>query len=85
MGIVRIATVFPFFHARVSRTLVQIYHEISPTPSAILNRALLTNHVRDSRCGYRVLDGEDNYFGFGVPSTVLDNLECKGLLRTFCY
>ena len=33
----------------VSRTLAQIYHQITPTPSPVLARALLTHHARDPR------------------------------------
>jgi serine protease AprX len=31
----------------VSRTLAQIYHQITPTPTPVLARALLTHHARD--------------------------------------
>lgn len=60
----------------VSRTLAQIYHEITPSPSPVLARALLTHHARDPRSGLRVPDGEENYLGFGVPATVPYCLEC---------
>lgn len=60
----------------VSRTLAQIYHEITPTPSPVLARALLTHHARDPRSGLRVPDGEENFLGFGLPATVPYCLEC---------
>ena len=60
----------------VSRTLAQIYHQITPTPSPVLARALLTHHARDPRNGGRVPDGEENFFGFGRPAPVPYCLEC---------
>ena len=50
----------------VSRTLAQIYHQITPTPSPVLARALLTHHARDPRTKQRVPDGDENFFGFGL-------------------
>ena len=61
----------------VSRTLAQIYHEITPTPSPVLARALLTHHARDPRTGGRVADGDENYFGFGRPMPPPYCLECS--------
>lgn len=60
----------------VSRTLAQVYHQITPTPSPVLARALLTHHARDPRSGQRVPDREENFFGFGLPDTVPYCLEC---------
>jgi serine protease AprX len=60
----------------VSRNLAQIYHQITPTPSPVLARALLTHHARDPRSGHRVPDGDENYFGFGLPATVPYCLQC---------
>lgn len=60
----------------VSRTLAQIYHQITPTPSPEMSRALLTHHARDPRSGLRVPDGEENYLGFGLPAVVPYCLEC---------
>ena len=45
----------------VSRTLAQIYHQVTPTPSAVLARALLTHHARDPRTALRVPDGDENF------------------------
>ena len=60
----------------VSRTLAQIYHYVTPRPSPVLARALLTHHSRDPRTGGRVPDGEEKYFGFGRPAPVPYCLEC---------
>ena len=60
----------------VSRTLAQIYHRINPTPSPVLARALLTHHARDPRNGQRVPDGQENFFGFGLPTNPPYCLEC---------
>jgi hypothetical protein len=60
----------------VSRTLAQIYHELTPTPSPTLARALLTHHSRDPRTGGRVPDREEDFLGFGLPATVPYCLEC---------
>lgn len=60
----------------VSRTLAQIYHRITPTPAPVLARALLTHHARDPRTQGRVPDGDENYFGFGLPAAVPVCLEC---------
>ena len=60
----------------VSRTLAHIYHRITPTPSPVLARALLTHHARDPRTAGRVPDGEENYFGFGLPTQLPYCLEC---------
>ncbi|MEW6776700.1 MAG: S8 family peptidase [Bdellovibrionota bacterium] len=60
----------------ISRSLAQVYHHITPTPSPVLARALLTHHASDPRTGGRVPDGEENYFGFGLPTSVPYCLEC---------
>lgn len=69
----------------VSRTLAQLYHQITPTPSPVLTRALLTHHARDPRSGTRVPDGEEDYFGFGLPSTTSYNLECTPHTATLIF
>lgn len=61
----------------VSSTLAQIYHQVTPTPSPVLARALLIHHARDPRTGSRVPDGDEDCFGFGRPSTAPDCLECS--------
>lgn len=60
----------------VSRTLAQIYHQIIPTPTPVLSRALLTHHAVDPRNGSRIPDGEENFFGFGLPTPLPYCLEC---------
>ncbi len=69
----------------VSRTLAQIYHQITPTPTPVLARALLTHHARDPRTGQRVLDGDENFFGFGMPATVPYCLECTSHTSTLVF
>jgi serine protease AprX len=69
----------------VSRTLAQIYHQITPVPSPVLARALLTHHARDPRTGNRVPDGEENFFGFGLPSPLPYCLECSAHTSTLVF
>lgn len=69
----------------VSRTLAQIYHQITPTPSPVLARALLTHHARDPRSGLRVPDGEENFLGFGLPAAVPYCLECTPYSATLVF
>ena len=69
----------------VSRTLAQIYHQIMPTPSPVLARALLTHHARDPRTGGRVPDGDENVFGFGLPIPVPYCLECTPYTSTLVF
>lgn len=69
----------------VSRTLAQIYHQITPTPSAVLARALLTHHARDPRTSLRVPDGDENFFGFGLPAPVSYCLECTPHTSTLVF
>lgn len=69
----------------VARTLAQIYHHVTPTPSTVLARALLTHHARDPRTALRVPDGEENYFGFGLPTPVPECLECKPYTSTLVF
>jgi serine protease AprX len=69
----------------VSRTLAQIYHQITPTPSSVLARALLTHHARDPRTRQRVPDGDENFFGFGLPSPVPYCLECTPYTSTLVF
>lgn len=69
----------------VSRMLAQIYHQITPTPSAVLARALLTHHARDPRSKQRVPDGDENYFGFGLPAPPPYCLECMSHSSTLVF
>jgi serine protease AprX len=69
----------------VSKTLAQIYHQITPTPKPVLARALLTHHARDPRTGERVPDGEEDFFGFGRPAPVPYCLECTPYTSTLVF
>lgn len=69
----------------VARTLAQIYHQVTPSPSPVLARALLTHHARDPRSGFRVPDGDENSFGFGLPSPVPYCLECTPNTSTLVF
>jgi serine protease AprX len=69
----------------VSRTLAQIYHHVTPTPSNVLARALLTHHARDPRTKLRVPDGDENFFGFGLPVPVPECLECTPHTSTLVF
>lgn len=69
----------------VARTLAQIYHQVTPSPSPVLARALLTHHARDPRTRLRVPDGEENYFGFGLPEPVPYCLECSSHSATLVF
>ena len=60
----------------VSRALAEAYYHITPEPSPVLARALLTHHARDPRNGGRVPDGEENYLGFGRPVPPPYCLDC---------
>ena len=65
--------------------LAQVYHQITPTPSPVLARALITHHARDPRTGFRVPDGEENYFGFGLPVAPPYCLECSPHFATLVF
>ena len=69
----------------VARTLAQIYHQVTPTPSPVLARALLTHHARDPRTASRVPDGDENVFGFGLPAPVPSCLECSPHTSTLVF
>lgn len=69
----------------VSRALAQIYHQISPTPSPVVARALLTHHARDPRDGLRVIDGDEDCFGFGLPTPPPYCLECTPYSSTLIF
>ena len=69
----------------VSRNLAQIYHQVTPTPSPVLARALLTHHARDPRSSDRVPDGEENFFGFGRPVEPPYCLQCDSHSSTLVF
>jgi len=69
----------------VSRALANVYHSITPTPSPVLARAVLTHHARDPRHGGRVADAEENYFGFGLPVAVPQCVECTPWTSTLVF
>lgn len=69
----------------VSRTLAQIYHQITPRPTPVLARALLTHHARDPRTQGRVPDREEDFFGFGLPAPVPYCLECTPHTSTLVF
>ncbi len=69
----------------VARTLAQIYHQVTPTPSPVLARALLTHHARDPRTSHRVPDGDENFFGFGLPTSPPYCLECSPYTSTLVF
>ena len=65
--------------------LAQIYHQITPTPTPVLARALLTHHSRDPRTSQRVPDGDENYLGFGLPAAPPYCLECTPHMATLVF
>ena len=69
----------------VARALAQVYHHITPTPSPVLARALLTHHARDPRTGGRVPDGEEQFFGFGRPVPAPHCLDCSPHTSTLVF
>jgi serine protease AprX len=69
----------------VARSLAQVYHQITPTPTPVMARALLTHHARDPRTQGRVPDGEENFFGFGLPAPVPYCLECTPYTSTLVF
>ena len=69
----------------VSRALAETYHHVTPTPSPVLARALLTHHARDPRSGGRIPDGEEDYFGFGRPVPPPYCLECTPYSSTLVF
>ena len=69
----------------ISRQLAYIYHSITPTPSPIFARALLTHSARDLRTGDRVTDGDDHYVGFGTPLNLDRLIECTPWMTTLVF
>jgi hypothetical protein len=69
----------------VSRQLAYVYHRVTPTPSPTLARALITHCARDLRTKGRIAEGEDRYFGFGMPVGIDQALECTPWLTTLVF
>lgn len=69
----------------VSRIMAGIYHQVVPSPSAVLARALLTHHARDARTQGRVHDDEVDFMGFGLPSGPPYCLECEAHTSTLVF
>lgn len=69
----------------VSRSLAQIYHQITPSPTPVLGRALLTHHARDPRTGERVPDGDENFYGFGRPVPPPYSIACEPYTSTLVF
>ena len=69
----------------VARTLAQIYHNVTPTPSPVLARALLTHHARDPRTHSRVANGDEMCVGFGLPAPAPFCLECSPYTSTLVF
>lgn len=69
----------------VARILANIYHQVTPAPSPVLSRAILTHHARDARTGGRVADTEENFVGFGLPAPLPYCLECTRYTSTLVF
>jgi len=69
----------------VSRALAQIYDQITPTPSPVLARALMTHHARDPRSGGRVPDEDVDFLGFGRPAPPPYCIECAPHTSTLVF
>lgn len=69
----------------VARQLAYVHHQITPSPSTTLARALLTHNARDLRTLSRVEDGDDRYLGFGIPLELDRALECQPWQTTLVF
>lgn len=69
----------------ISRKLAHIYHEVVPSPSSILARALLTHSARDLRTMNRVVDEDNLYLGFGTPTNIDSALQCSPWFTTLVF
>lgn len=69
----------------VSRALAQIYDQVTPTPSPVLARALMTHHARDPRSGGRVPDEDVDFLGFGRPAPPPYCIECAPHTSTLVF
>lgn len=61
----------------ISKLLANIYHHVTPTPSPILTKTLLTHHTKHPITNNRVPDNEINFISFGKPSNLINYLECN--------
>lgn len=61
----------------ISRKLAHIYNQITPTPSPIMARALLTHSARDLRSMGRIPEDDNLYLGFGTPTNIDLSLRCE--------
>lgn len=69
----------------VARLLANVNYQVTPTPSPVLARAMLTHHSRDPRTGGRVQDDDENILGFGLPSPLPYCLECTPYTCTLVF
>ncbi len=69
----------------VARQLAWIHHGLTPTPSAMMARAILTHNALDVRSGGRVQDQDDRCLGFGMPHNIDRALECDPWKMTMVF
>lgn len=69
----------------ISRIMASIYHQIVPSPSPVLARALLTHHAREPRTQGRVSDDHVDFVGFGLPAAPPYCLECTAHTSTLVF
>jgi serine protease AprX len=69
----------------ISRIMASIYHQIVPSPSPVLARALLTHHAREPRTQGRVSDDHVDFVGFGLPAALPYCLECTAHTSTLVF
>ncbi len=69
----------------VSRKLAYVYDQITPTPSSIMVRGLLTHSARDLRTMDRVPEDDNLYLGFGTPTNIDISLKCQPWLTTLVF
>src|SRR5260370_10366949 len=62
----------------VSSALAQVYHQITPTPSPVLARALLTHHARPpNQCTRARRRGERSWIREASPAALLHRVHSK--------
>ncbi|EMM77406.1 S8 family peptidase [Leptospira santarosai] len=69
----------------VSRTVATLYHNLNPTPSRNLAKAIIVHNARDIRNNNRVTDRESDVLGFGVPVKIEKALECNSSSITLVF